>query len=285
MKQTSKICLAWDMRKQGVPQGRIAKHLDISRRTVIRWHKGIEEAASLEKYLDTYVKAKRGTRASRKLDPILKSRIYTLRDEHNDCCGQKIQYFLKKEYDIDLSVTTIYAVLNERYTLRTQGKKKNAKPGPVPEAHGPREVVQMDTVAFGGLFAFTAVDIFTREADVLLRPTLKARDGQIFLHTTMTRQYTHTDTIQTDGGSEFKAEFHKDTRTYCRYHRIARAYKKNEQSYIESFNRSLRKECLGWLTYRYAQIPELTEKVQQWLVYYHYTRPHIGLGMKPPLKR
>ena len=30
----------------------------------------------------------------------------------------------------------------------------------------------MDSVNFGGLFAFTAIDILTREADVLLTPEL-----------------------------------------------------------------------------------------------------------------
>jgi hypothetical protein len=32
----------------------------------------------------------------------------------------------------------------------------------------------MDTIDFGGLFAFTAVDIYSHEADVLLRPALTA---------------------------------------------------------------------------------------------------------------
>jgi hypothetical protein len=61
--------------------------------------------------------------------------------------------------------------------------------------------------------------------------------------------------------------------------------KKNEQSFIESFNRTVRKECLGWTHYKPEEIPELNGYVQTFLERYHYHRPHIGLGMKPPLKR
>ncbi|MDO9546657.1 MAG: integrase core domain-containing protein, partial [Pelolinea sp.] len=55
------------------------------------------------------------------------------------------------------------------------------------------------------------------------------------------------------------------------------------QSYIESFNRSLRKECLGWSKYKASEIPQLTLQVEEWLRYYHYVRLHISLGMRPPL--
>lgn len=240
---------------------------------------------SLEKYTDHYLNAKKGKRAKRKIDPLLKRRIWRIREENKGCCGQKIQYFLEKQYQTKVSVTTIYKVLSEKYKLRSRWKK-NKKRGSVPKAGKSREVVQMDTVDFGNIFAFTAVDIYSREADVLLRPALEAKDGQVFLHTSMNRRYNkYSDLIQIDGGSEFKAEFKKDVSKYCNRHRVAAPYKKNEQSYIESFNRSLRKECLGWSKYKPRQIPILTTEVNNWLVYYHYTRPHMGLGMRPPLKR
>ena len=91
----------------------------------------------------------------------------------------------------------------------------------------------------------------------------------------------HVEIIQTDGGAEFKGLFSQDVLLFC--DRVARPYKKNEQAFIESFNRSLRKECLGWTKYKPAQIPHLTLQVEDWLRYYHYERPHISLNMRPPL--
>lgn len=119
---------------------------------------------------------------------------------------------------------------------------------------------------------------------MLLRPALEATDGKAFLKHCMPRRFDgFAEVIQTDGGSEFKAEFGETVDDYCDRHRVARPYKKNEQSYIESFNRSLRKECLGWSKYPVSEILTLTLWVEEWLRYYHYERPHISLGMRPPL--
>lgn len=149
----------------------------MSRRTIIRWSQAIDRHGSLEAFLEEYQKAKKGDRQKRKIDPILKRRIWALRKKHHQCCGQKIQYFLQKEYGTQVSVTTICKVLSEKYQLHSKWQK-NQKRGPVPAARAPREVLQMDTVLFGEVFAFTAIDIYTRESDVILRSALEAIDGK-----------------------------------------------------------------------------------------------------------
>lgn len=93
-------------------------------------------------------------------------------------------------------------------------------------------------------------------------------------------------TIQTDGGSEFEAELARTVPQFCRQHRIARPYKKNEQSFIESFNRTVRSECLGWAKYQAQELPQLTREVEAFLERYHYHRPHLAFEpMRPPLTR
>ena len=132
----------------------------------------------------------------------------------------------------------------------------------------------------------TAVDIFSKEADVTLAPELTSEYGADFLDTCMQRRFnSHSDLIQADGGHEFKDKFKAKVYSYTDRFRVSRPYKKNEQSYIESFNRTVRKECLGWSKYKTNQIPELTAIVNQFLDRYHYHRPHIGLGMRVPLER
>ena len=279
----TKIILAHEMLEAGVSKSHIAQHLGVSRRTVIRWSQAIEQHGSLGAFLEHYQQVKKGTRRRRKTDAILKRRIWALREKYHQCCGQKIQYFLQKEYDTKVSVTTIYKVLSEKYQLRSKWQK-NVPRGSIPTAQAARQVIQMDTVLFGEVFAFTAVDIFTKESEVLLRPALEATDGKAFLEYCMPRRFDgFSKIIQTDGGSEFKGEFSQAVDDYCDRHRIARPYKKNEQAFIESFNRSLRKECLGWAKYRVSEIPQLSLQVENWLRYYHYERPHISLGMRPPL--
>ena len=94
----------------------------------------------------------------------------------------------------------------------------------------------------------------------------------------------HVELLQSDGGPEFKGEFALRALLFCDRHRIARPYKKNEQAHIESFNRTLRKECLGWSHYKPVQMPMLQERVEAFLQRYHYHRPHLAFDpMRPPL--
>lgn len=284
MKQITKVVLAWELFEEGVPRNHIAKQLEIHRETVGIWITGIAEKG-LKEFLDVYENAKRGERKGRQVDPILKRRIWMIREREKECCGQKIQYFLDKEYGVRPAVSKIYEILAEKYIIRSKWKK-NMMSGSVPHAFEPREVIQMDTIDFGEVFAFTAVDIFSREADVFLAPGLTALYGYEFLRYSMQRRFNNfSKLIQTDGGSEFKDEFKKHVMEYTQRHRISHPYKKNEQSFIESFNRTVRKECLGWSKYKPREIPELTSYVEEFLDRYHYHRPHIGRGMKPPLER
>jgi transposase len=278
--QLTKITLAWELFEESVPKTHIASQLAVARETIHIWLKGIQELGLLE-FLGRYTDAKKGERRKRKLDGLLKSRVCKLREENRDCCGQKIKEFLSDEYGVELSTTTIYKILGEKYKLRSKWKKNQVR-GPIPEAFNPREVIQMDTVDFGQIFAFTGVDIFTKEVSVKLYPSLTAKDGLNFLDCSFKERFNHTNLLQTDGGHEFKAEFKAHVFDYTDRFRVARPYKKNEQSYIESFNRSLRKECLGWSKYKQNDIPNLEKELTDYLVYYHNKRPHMSLNMMTP---
>lgn len=276
----TKITIAWELYESGVPKVHIADKLKINRETIHLWVKNIEEYGLLE-FLERYSNAKKGERSKRKLDGLLKSRVYRLREENRDCCGQKIKEFLSDEYGTSLSTTTIYKILGEKYQLRSKWKKNQLR-GPIPEAENPREVVQMDTVDFGAVFAFTGIDIFTKEVSVRLYPLLTAKDGLDFLTHSFQDRFNYTRLLQTDGGPEFKAEFRSNVFKYADRFRVARPYKKNEQSYIESFNRSLRKECLGWSKYTDKDLPNLKKGLTDYLIYYHNKRPHMSLKMMTP---
>jgi len=282
MNQISKITLAWELFNLGLPKIQIAKTISVHRETVGIWIFEIQ-SYGLDKYLDKYINAKKQPRPNRQIHGYIKKLVWKIREKEMHCCGQKIQYFLKQDHNIDLSVQKIYEILAEKYTLRSRWKK-NTKRGDVPIPVKPREYIQMDTVDFGGVYAFTAIDVFTREIDVLLRPSLTALDGLTFLNLAMYRRFDgFVDMIQTDGGSEFEAEFSDNVLKYTQKHRISSPYRKNEQSFIESFNRTLRKECLGWSKYKVTDITAMSKEVDQFINRYHYHRPHLGLGMRPPL--
>jgi transposase InsO family protein len=282
MEQITKITLAWELFNSGIPRTCIAQTLKIHRETIGIWISEIQ-IYGLHKFIDRYLFAKKNPRPYRQTHASIKNLIWNLREREKDCCGQKIQYFLNLEHNISISVPKIYEILAEKYVIKSKWKK-NLKRGDIPIPLKPREYIQMDTVDFGEIYAFTAIDVFSREIDVLLRPALTSTDGLIFLNFAMKRRFNgFADTIQTDGGSEFKDAFSSNVLTYSNKHRISSPYRKNEQSFIESFNRTLRRECLGWIKYKTSELEDMTREVEVFIDRYHYHRPHIGLGMKPPL--
>ncbi len=283
MHTSTQITLASELAAQGLSHTKIAAHLGRHRETIGLWLKGIA-TDGLAGFLARHAQAKKGPRRARQVSTTITRLIGALRVREHECCGQKIAYFLDREHQSRLSVPKIYEILAEKYVIRSKWHK-NQKRGAVPTASGPRAVIQMDTVAFGSIFAFTGIDIYTKEAEVILRSALTSEDGAAFLQTAMTRRFTgRVGVLQTDGGPEFKGSFAQQACTYCARHRIARPYKKNEQAYIESFNRTLRKECLGWGTYRVEDLPRLIPEVHMFLARYHDHRPHLGfVPMRPPL--
>ncbi len=279
MKSISLIELAWELHKSNVHPDEIAVRVGKHRATVYRWLKGIK-GYGIRKYLNRYQQAKKGRRQPRKTDPIIKARIYAIREKYHHCCGEKIKYWMRKEHGVTIGITTIYRILGEKYQLRSKWKKNQVR-GPIPKASKKREVIQHDTVDFGGLFAFTSVDIFTREAQVVMRPNLEANDAAWALEQQMS-YFQFSEMMQSDGGSEFKAEWNIKARPYCNQIRTARPYKKNEQSYIESFNRTLRKECLGWRKYRKKDLVLVQDKVNKFIDFYNNQRPHLSLNLLTP---
>lgn len=283
MENNTLITLAWELYESGMGKTHIAEKLHKDRETIRIWLRGIESVGLLP-FLEQYEQAKKGERAKRKIHGQVKQWIWDIREREYDCCGQKVQYFLKREHGITLSVPAIYKVLNEKFVIKSKWKKGTVITGPVPSAENKREIVQMDTIDFGDVFAFTAIDVVARDADVFMAPNLTSHQGHQFLDFSMPRRFDgYVKLIQTDGGSEFKEEFSDHVLEYCDKRRVSRAYKKNEQSFIESFNRTVRKECLGWQKYRADQLTECQDLVETFLERYHYHRPHMSLGMKPPL--
>ncbi len=256
--------MAWELFEQGVPRINIAQHLGKHRETIGIWIEEIQ-CGGLKRFLDKYENAKKGERKSRQTDPAVKILVWQIREREMDCCGQKIQYFLEKEHQVHLSVPKIYEILAEKYEIKSKWKK-NKERGLIPVASKAREVIQMDTIDFGDIYAFTGIDIYTKEADILLTPALTSGYGGKFLVQAMDRRFdNHAHLIQTDGGSEFKEKFKKAVSRYCDRHRIARPYRKNEQSFIESFNRTVRKECLGWVKYKTRELCECQSMVESFL--------------------
>lgn len=273
------IHVCWQLFKSGISPEEIPGKIGRHRATVYRWIDGVKRLG-IKEFIRRYRKAKKGHR-HRKTDPIIKSRVFAIREAKRNCCGEKIRYFLRREYGDDLSVSTIYRILGEKYKLRSKWKKNVRRGQPLNKATKPREIIQADTVDFGKVFAFTSIDIFTKEPVVVLKRSLDAASGAQALKEQLS-VFGPIESIQRDGGPEFKAEWNALARQMVPTVRTARPYRKNEQAFIERFNGILRKECLGYGPYKPSQIPQLQKRLDSFMKYYLYERPHLSLNMQTP---
>ncbi|MCB9834702.1 transposase [Candidatus Nomurabacteria bacterium] len=64
---------------------------------------------------------------------------------------------------------------------------------------------------------------------------------------------------------------------YSLSHRYSRPYKKNEQSHIENFNKSLRSECFKLGSYDPSDLDTLQLQADQYTKHYINRRWHMGL--------
>lgn len=270
--------VCWHLVRSGVSPEAIPEKIGVHRATVYRWLTGMRRAGITE-FIRRYRRAKKGHR-HRKTDPVLKAHIYAIREAKRRCCGEKIRYFLAKDYREEASVSTIYRILGEKYQLRSKWKK-NMKRGKALVGTKPREVVQTDTVDFGNVYAFTAIDTYTKEPAVVLKDRLDSAAGAEALEEHLSF-FGPIESIQRDGGPEFKDAWDVLARMRIPRIRTARPYRKNEQAFIERFNGILRKECLGYGPYKAADIPRLQELLTVYLRYYLYERPHLSLNMQTP---
>jgi transposase InsO family protein len=276
MDTVTQIQVAWELKKAGHSPTEIGEQLGKHRATIYRWLKGIRQRG-IKGYVAYFKACKKGRRV-RQTHGYVVQRVLSLRREYRQCCGEKIVYLLAEE-GIHISRSTVYRILKRHLTLRKHHRQ--GKGTPVQRATGPRQVVQVDTVALGEVYAYTAIDTFTREAAVVMRSSLQAADGRAAL-TRLMQHFGRVRVIQTDGGSEFKAECAEGMHQWTERHRIARAYKKNEQAFIEAFNGTLRREEFGHEKFQTGQLAEAQQAADDFLDYYHHRRPHLSLEMMTP---
>lgn len=80
----TKVIIAWELYESGIPKSHIASKLRLNRETIHIWIEGVKELGLLE-FLDKYTNSKKGQRIKRQIDPILKRRVWNIREREMDC--------------------------------------------------------------------------------------------------------------------------------------------------------------------------------------------------------
>jgi len=261
------------MHQAGLTVAQICEVVGKHRATIYRWLKGIKRAG-IRKFLANKKTAK-NRRPKAQTPEYVIQKIVDIRNQFG-WCGQKIQKELQEIHGVVLGLSTIYRWLHKRFTKAVVGIQRYKKHKALVTANAPREVVEHDTVDLGGgVYAYTAIDIFSKEPSIYIGDNLEMATGAIAFaqHDDF---YGHTLLHQSDGGSEFQTTFREAVEAVAE-HRYSRPYKKNEQSHIENFNKALRSECFPRGEYQQKDIPKLQEQANEFTKHYITRRWHMGL--------
>jgi putative transposase len=155
-----------------------------------------------------------------------------------------------------------------------------------PRARQPNEVWAMDFVADqlvnGKRFrALTIVDVFSREALAIPVGQRLGAENVVNTLNRLVAQRRAPKAIFADNGSEFTGRL-LDLWAY--HHKVqldfSRPGKPTDNGFVESFNGSLRDECLNvnW----FESLDEASAIIEAWRVEYNESRPHMALdGLAP----
>lgn len=273
MRTLTQYEIAWKMFQAGGTVDQITQVVDRHRATIYRWLRQIQRVG-IRAFVRRQLSAKHRRPKARTPEYVIQQ-IVDIRNQWG-WCGQKIRKELREKHGIRLGLATIYRWLHRRFTKACVGIRRYNKHQALVTADGPRQVVEHDTVDLGELYAYTAIDIFTKEPSVFIGTNLEMATGAVAFsyHNAF---YGSVGLQQSDNGSEFQSTFLEAVYASGSRHRYSRPYKKNEQAHIENFNKSLRNECFGRIHYRTEQLEEVRLQAKLFTQHYINERWHMGL--------
>lgn len=277
MAHVTPYCVAWRLQGQGVSPRAIARTLGVHHATVYRWLIGIR-LRGLRGY-ERWQRTCKRRRRHRRIDPRTVPLLLALRRER-EWCGEKLVWYLREVHGITVSKATVYRILGEHFQLRSKWVKQRLR-GPLPKATCPRHVLQADTVDLGGLFVLSVIDTFTREAVALPLRSLESKEVAGWIPH-LSSSFGPVELLQVDNGPEFHGRFPAAVTTFAYRLRYIRPGVKEENAFVESFQRSLRRHAVGWHRWRGEEYPQLVERLQQFCHRYNHETPHLSLNLTTP---
>ena len=284
----------------------ISKTICIDRSTIYRWIKQTKMALQIRRY--QYLEPKSSIPKHRPRDKVITPEyaqyILDIRDTYK-CGKDKIHYYLKLDYDIKMSPSTIGRYLSrlpKTEDPRYMGVKKKSRlikrtsplirPKDVIDKLEERafERFQIDTKYWSGngdmFYVITAVDTQTRMAYARAYRRHTANCARDFLRR-LNYVFDISDSnayIQRDNGTEFIAQFEQEANKFNITLITNYVRRPQMNTFVERFNRILKEECLDYNSY-VDTVQEANGILKNFLIMYNFQRVHAGLEYNTPFER
>ena len=228
-------------------------------------------------------------RSTRDPQELLRARIVELAQERPRWGYRMIHVMLRREGRLVNRKRVQRLYREEGLAVRAKGRKRRSQaPRPIREAlSGPNERWSMDfvsdTLSNGRQFrCLTIMDEFSRECLAIhVAHSIPATTGIIEVMERLNESTGLPDVIITDNGSEFRSRAF-DSWAYARGVKLdfIQPGKPVQNGFIESFNGTLRNECLN--LHWFLSIPDAKRSIERWRADYNEVRPHSSLGFLTP---
>lgn len=287
-----KIKLIKEYESMGVPAGMYCKWYGVSEPTLKEWvakYKAEGEAGLENKGWGEKAEVPEGVREA----------ILKLKESNPGLGAKKIVDYLKRNNFVKIYGAKVMEVLRssprtahliaERPLLKGNSDKK-----PVTfERSRARQMYQMDIMTFmlKGLFRvylIACLDDYSRFVVSVGLYRRQSTDNVLDVLREAIERYGMPEEVLTDNGRQFyswrgKSEFQKYLIKSGIQHIRSRPYHPQTLGKIESLWRNLYQELLGKVPL--SSYEEAKEKIEEWIRWYNYKRPHQGIGGLVPADR
>ena len=270
------------------------RHFSLSFETFYLWKKRFERKGLVGLEDDTTTRRPHGLRAMTTPQHII-DRIKEIRENDLEKSKYEIQAELKDE-GISVGYNTIQKVIN-RYPelLNTQHKKQRKKRrslqiARIKAAKELREkhlgsLVQMDTKYLTILgeryFLFSAIDCKSRYGFTYAYTTISSRSAKDFAQKVRAYFPFEIQAINTDNGSEYLLEFHKEIDSWGIPHYFTDPHCPKQNGRVERFHQTIEYEYLNYQNI-YPDVALLRKHCMLFNEKYNNQRYHAALGYKRP---
>lgn len=271
------------------------RHFGISKSVFYRWFNRFDKRNLLTLEFDTKTRRPKNVRKPA-IAPHILQRIYNIRKEDLEKSKYEIQEDLKRE-GIIIGQSAIQRVINShKELLNTQHKKnlrkhRNHAIARIKAAKELREkslgsLVQVDTKYFYVLgrkfYIFSAIDCFSRYGFIYCYRSISSSSGKDFIK--RVREYFpfEIQAINTDNGSEYLLEFHKEVTSWGIPHFFTNPNCPKQNGRVERFHQTAEYE---YFNYQYDLLDDLdmiNEHCMRFNYKYNFKRYHRSLSYKTP---
>ena len=272
--------------KEGFSVTVAARKSGIARVTLYRW---LKKARKLHPVSHIPTASSKPRSCPWALSEDVVGRVIELRKQTGRC-GAVIREMLLREGTV-ISTSSVNNILSRAGRLNSwygrPGRKKRPRV-PRPPVEAPGDLVEVDTIHLQAkingricrLYVYTLIDLKTRWAHAVVSSVADTDASIRFIREARARFPGCFRVIQTDNGSEFASAFEKFLNQSGIKQRRIRLGKKNDNSHVERFNRTIQDECIG----AYPNFNRIRRDIALWLDFYNLERLHLGLQCKTPLE-